>query len=158
MAYLQTCQKSHVFLIAVGILYLCYVGFPAPKRDILNSVDHCSWIVASVKAERMYHIQNSKKNHKRWYYPLFFTSPKCQCAAKYHLYDACCFSMLLLHIAVIIYNFINCSFSFITDRTARRAALPVLFLPGARFFGFRSAEATRCTDQGEIWQGGADRR
>jgi len=39
-----------------------------------------------------------------------------------------------------------------------QAALPVLFLLTADFWVFRPAGATRCTDQGEIWQGGADRR
>jgi len=36
-----------------------------------------------------------------------------------------------------------------------RATLPVLFYSGADFSGFRPAGATRFTDQGEIWQGGA---
>ena len=35
-----------------------------------------------------------------------------------------------------------------------QAALPVLFLLTCRFCVFRPAGAIRCTDQGEIWQGG----
>ena len=35
-----------------------------------------------------------------------------------------------------------------------QAALPVLFLLTADFWVFRPAGATRCTDQGEISQGG----
>jgi len=36
--------------------------------------------------------------------------------------------------------------------------VPVLFLLTADFLVFRPAGATRCTDQGEIWHGGADHR
>jgi len=39
-----------------------------------------------------------------------------------------------------------------------QAALPVFRLPRADFGVFRPAGATRSTDQGQIWQGGADRR
>ena len=38
------------------------------------------------------------------------------------------------------------------------AALPVLFLLTADFWVFRPAGTTYCTDQGEIWQGEANRR
>ena len=47
---------------------------------------------------------------------------------------------------------------FLPAGSARRAALPVFRLLTGRFGGFRPAGATRCTDQGEIWQGGADQR
>jgi len=39
-----------------------------------------------------------------------------------------------------------------------REALSVIFYSLADFSVFRLAGAPRCTDQGEIWQGGADRR
>jgi len=39
-----------------------------------------------------------------------------------------------------------------------QAALPVFRLLTGRFWGFCPAGATRCTNQGQIWQGGADRR
>jgi len=47
-------------------------------------------------------------------------------------------------------------FFLFTDK--RREAQPagIVLLTG-RFLGFRPAGATRCTDQSEIWQGGADR-
>jgi len=38
---------------------------------------------------------------------------------------------------------------------ARSAYLPVCAFFGKRFFGFSPHRATRCTDQGEIWQGRA---
>jgi len=40
-------------------------------------------------------------------------------------------------------------------RDLPQAALPVLFYSQAGLGFFRPTGATRCTDQGEIWQGGA---
>jgi len=51
-------------------------------------------------------------------------------------------------------NFIN----FITGNIARSARRGYLIYPEADFEGFRPAGATRCTDGGEIWHGGGDRR
>jgi len=43
------------------------------------------------------------------------------------------------------------------QQEAAREAQPagIVFTHGLIFWGFRLAEVTRCTDQGEIWQGGA---
>ena len=43
---------------------------------------------------------------------------------------------------------------FVTGSIARSANLPVFNLLRGRFWGFRPAGATRCTDGGEIWHGG----
>ena len=46
---------------------------------------------------------------------------------------------------------------FLPAKSARRAALPALFFYSrADLWVFRPTGATRCTDQGEIWLGGAD--
>ena len=45
-----------------------------------------------------------------------------------------------------------------TGRICRRQLRRYFVYSRADFGVFRSAEATRCTDQGQIWQGGADRR
>jgi len=49
----------------------------------------------------------------------------------------------------------ECSSSYRQDLP--QAALPVCFYSRPNFGVFRPAGATRCTDQGQIWQGGADR-
>jgi len=46
----------------------------------------------------------------------------------------------------------------ITGRICRRQLCRYCFYSRPIFGFFRPAGATRCTDQGEIWQGGADRR
>ena len=46
----------------------------------------------------------------------------------------------------------------ITGRICRRQLCRYCFYSRADFEVFRPARATRCTDQGQIWQGGADRR
>jgi len=53
----------------------------------------------------------------------------------------------------------SCSFFGCYRQEARSANLPALFFTHMPIFWvFRPAGATRYTDQGEIWQGGADRR
>ena len=54
----------------------------------------------------------------------------------------------------MLFFFLSCLSSYLPAGSARRAALPVLFLLTADFRVFRPAGATRCTDQGQIWQGG----
>jgi len=44
---------------------------------------------------------------------------------------------------------------FFYQQDLPQAALPVLFLLTIDFLVFRPAGATRCTDQGQIWQEGA---
>ena len=46
----------------------------------------------------------------------------------------------------------------ITGRICRRLLCRYCFYSRAEFEVFRPAGATHCTDQGQIWQGGADRR
>jgi len=48
--------------------------------------------------------------------------------------------------------------NIIIGRICRRQLCRYCFYSRANFEVFRPAGATRCTDQGEIWQGGADRR
>ena len=69
------------------------------------------------------------------------------------------------YIKIIHLTFTNVHLSYlqITDSrssviTGRAAALQYCFYSRADFRVFRPAGATRCTDQCEIWQGGADRR
>ena len=47
---------------------------------------------------------------------------------------------------------------FITGRICRRQLCRYFVYSRADFGVFRPAGANRCTDQGQIWQGGADRR
>jgi len=47
---------------------------------------------------------------------------------------------------------------FFTGRICRRQLCRYCFYSWANFLVFRPAGATRCTDQGEIWHGGADLR
>ena len=48
--------------------------------------------------------------------------------------------------------------TFITGRSARSAAMPVLFLLNGPKMVFRPIGATRCPDKREIWYGGAEPR
>jgi len=49
-------------------------------------------------------------------------------------------------------------FSLFTGRICRRQLCRYCFYSRADFEAFRPAGATRCTDQGQIWQGGANPR
>ena len=69
------------------------------------------------------------------------------------------FALLLLQVSQ---ESVSCSgkteVPLVTGSIARRASRRYLIYSEADFEVFRPAGATRCTDGGEIWHGGGDRR